>query len=191
MSEQSASTSPSGKPGRYKRSTAGLVVSLLVSGIGVVAFIWFLSLFRSETIIEPEPIAYLDAVANLQSAGTEPVYPATLPEGWFATGVDVEAGPVAAVGLKFLTDEGRFVGIRQEQTTIRGLLNTYVPGGATEAQGYTSGSSVARVWDGYTDSARDTAYAAEVGDEIVLVYGSAPPEDLQALIDLLTTDPVE
>jgi hypothetical protein len=182
---------PSGKPGRYKRSTAGLVAALLVSGVGVVAFVWFLSLFRSETIVEPEPIAYLDAVANLQSAGTEPVYPATLPDGWFATGVDVESGPLPAVGLKFLTDEGRFVGIRQEQSTIRGLLNTYVPGGAVEAPGHTSRTSVARVWDGYTDRSRDTAYAAEVGDDIVLVYGSAPAEDLQKLVDLLTTDLVE
>ena len=35
----------------------------------------------------------------------------------------------------------------------------------------------------------DTAYAAELEDETILVFGSAPAEDLQAVVDSLTTAP--
>ena len=50
--------------------------------------------------------------------------------------------------------------------------------------------SVAEAWQGFEDDGGDTAYAAEVGDRTVLVYGSASPADLQDLIERLTTEPV-
>ena len=58
------------------------------------------------------------------------------------------------------------------------------------ADGYTVPDSVrrplAREWEGYTDGGGDTAYLAEVGDETVMVYGSAPADDLHTIIDALT-----
>ena len=38
---------------------------------------------------------------------------------------------------------------------------------------------MADTWTTWTDEGGDTGYAAEVGDETVLVYGSAPAEDLK------------
>ena len=49
------------------------------------------------------------------------------------------------------------------------------------------GGSVARHWGGYADPGGDLAYAAEVGDHSVLVYGSAPGDDLRAIVESLTT----
>jgi hypothetical protein len=42
----------------------------------------------------------------------------------------------------------------------------------------------------FEDDGGDLAYAAEVGDEVVMVYGSAAEEDLRLVLDRLTTDPV-
>ena len=40
------------------------------------------------------------------------------------------------------------------------------------------------------DPGGDLAYAAEVGDHVVLVYGSAPDDALRALVESLTTAPL-
>lgn len=179
-----------GKPGKYQRSAGGLAVALVVTVVVVVAVLWFLGLFRSETVVEPEPVDYLEPMASAQQAGVVPVYPESLPDEWFATGVDLTPGDDPAVGLKFLTDEEQFVGVRQEDASVTALLNTYVDEDAVEAAGYSARGSIATEWEGYTDDGGDTAYATEFGDAIVLVYGSAPAEDLQALIELLTTEPI-
>lgn len=192
MTEQSAAGA-SGRPGKYQRSAAGLAVALLVTAVVVLGLVWFLGLFRAETTTEPEAIDYLTAVESLQDSGTNPVYPASLPEGWIATIVDVEAGAGGqpGVGLKFLTDEGRFVGIQQEEASVTSLLRSYVDEDAAEADGYRNRAAVAPNWDGYADDGGDTAYVAEIDEVMVLVYGSAPAEDLQQLIDLLTTEQVD
>lgn len=185
-----SNTEQNGTPGKYQRSAGGLAVALVVTVVVVVAVLWFLGLFRSETIVEPEPVDYLAPMASAQQAGIVPVYPESLPDEWFATGVDLMPGDDPVVGLKFLTDEEQFVGIRQQDASVTALLNTYVDEAAAEAPGYSARRSVATEWEGYVDDGGDTAYAATVGDATVLVYGSAPAEDLQALIELLTTEPV-
>ena len=48
---------------------------------------------------------------------------------------------------------------------------------------------MARTWQLFADSGGDLAYAAELGDDEVLVYGSASAADLREVIGLLTTDP--
>jgi hypothetical protein len=50
--------------------------------------------------------------------------------------------------------------------------------------------SVTRQWEGYADAGGDLAYAAEVADHVVLVYGSAPADDLLTLVESLTTAPL-
>lgn len=186
-----STSSPTGKPGRYQRSAGGLVVSLVVTVVAIAALLWFLGLFRADTKIEPEPVDYLDSVASAQGARLRPVYPASLPKDWIATGVDVTPGDDPAFAIKLLTDDERFVGIRQEGSSVGALVAKYVDEDARPADGYRSKSSVARSWVGFTDEGGDTAYAADVGDQVVLVYGSASAADLQEVIEVLTRKPVE
>ncbi len=47
-------------------------------------------------------------------------------------------------------------------------------------------SEVADTWQTFTDDGGDTGYAAEIGDEALLVYGSAPAGDIEAFMGLLT-----
>ena len=45
---------------------------------------------------------------------------------------------------------------------------------------------MARTWRTFSDSGGDHAYAAEVGRDEVLVYGSADVADLRRVVGLLT-----
>lgn len=181
---------PSGTPGRYQRSAAGLVVSLVVTVVAIGGILYFMGIFRSDFEAKPTAVDYLDTVAALQLSEQSPVYPAELPEGWIATSVRVptDQEPYFMVGM--LTEDDEFVGVRQEDASFGALLAGSVDEETQSADGYTVPDSVsrplAREWEGYTDAGGDTAYLAEVGEETVMVYGSAPAEDLHAVIDALT-----
>jgi hypothetical protein len=116
-------------------------------------------------------------------------YPPSLPPGWRATSVDFRPGEPPAWGVGFLTDGGKFVGIRQEDAPLDDLLMTYVDEQPTELDDVDLPSSVARTWRVFKDDGGDTAYAAKLGDDWVLAYGSAPPADIEALVESLSTRP--
>lgn len=185
------STTQVGRPGKYQRSFGGMVGALLLTVVGVVVLLWLLGLFRSDLEVGPERVDHLRIAAEAQDAGLDPVYPASLPEGWTATAFDVQAGPEPVFEIRLLTDEERFVGIHEEETSVSDLLERYVVEDAEVIDAYGSPGSVAARWSGYADGEGDTAYAAEVGGRTVLVWGSASPEELQDLIDRLTDAPAE
>lgn len=186
----SEQTEPTGAPGRYQRSAAGLVVSLVVTVVAVGGLLYFMGLFRPDFEAKPTAIDYLETVEAMQMSDLSPIYPEQLPDGWIATSVNVptEESPYFMVGM--LNDDDQFVGVRQEDASFGALLAGSVDEETQPADGYTVPDSVrrppAREWEGYTDGGGDTAYLAEVGDETVMVFGSAPVEDLHTVIDALT-----
>lgn len=186
---------PTGRPGRYQRSVTGLVVSLVVTVVGIGALLYFMGIFRNDFETKPEAIDYLETVQAAQQAGLTAVYPAQLPDGWIVTGADVEAGDEPVFMLRMLTDDNRFVGVRSEDASVTALLSVWVDEDAEVAEGFTVPDAVptplAREWKGYTDDGGDTAYAAELGEQTLLVFGSAPAADLQDLIGVLVTTPVD
>lgn len=183
-------TEPTGTPGRYQRSAAGLIVSLVVTVVGIGALLYFMGIFRPDFETKPTAVDYLDTVEALQLSDQAPIYPATLPDGWIATSVTVptEKDPYFMVGM--LNDEDQFVAVRQEDASFGAMLAGSVDEETESAEGYTVPDSVqrpvAREWEGYTDAGGDTAYLAEVGDQTVMVFGSAPADDLHTVIDALT-----
>lgn len=190
----SSQQEPTGRPGRYQRSAAGLVSSLVVTVVVIGGLLYFLGAFRHDFEAKPEAIDYLDTVEAAQQAGLTPVYPASLPEGWIATGVDIKPGDEPVFMLRMLTDDSRFVAVRREDASVTALLSAWVDEEVDVAEGYTVPDGVrrpvARTWKGYTDEGGDTAYAAELGEDTLLVFGSAPAAELQVVIDSLVTDPV-
>lgn len=190
----STSKNESGRTGRYQRSASGLVASLLVTVLGLGALIYFTGAFRHDLEIKPEAIDYAETIQSAQQAGLTPVYPATLPDGWIATGVDIEPGDDPVIMLRLLTDDNKFVGVRQEDATIPALLAQWVDENVevTDAYRVRDGvrGPVAGEWKGYSDEGGDSAYAAEYGDDSLLVFGSASPADLQQVVDNLTTEPI-
>ncbi len=185
------STSSVGRPGRYQRSAGGLVAALVITVLVVGGLLWVLGLFRSDLEVGPEQVDYLGIAGEAQDAGLDPVYPESLPDGWEATAYDVSAVDAPVLELRMLTDDEEFAAVHQESATASSLVREYVDEDATPTDIYSTDGSVVEAWQGYEDEGGDTAYAAEVDGQSVLVYGSASPEELQDLIGRLTTDAVD
>jgi hypothetical protein len=176
--------------GRYERSASGLLIAMVVTVVAVGAFVVLRSLFSNDIEIEPEKVDYLPRVAEVQATGFEPVYPPSLPKGWFATDVGMEPGEPLGFRLNLLTADEKFVGLRQVRDDVDDLLEDYVDESTDEGDPFEVSGSVASTWETYSDDGGDLAYAAEVGEMIVLVYGSADREDLEQLVGSLTTRPL-
>ena len=176
--------------GRYQRSASGLLGAMLVILLVVGAFVAFRALNRDDLEVSPESVDYLEQARLAQDAGLDVVYPRDLPEGWQATNVEVVPGerPVWAVSL--LTDDQRYVGVRQEDDQLDDLLETYVDEAAESRPDVRVEGSVAQEWQVFADDGGDLAYATELGDDVVMVYGSAGEEDLRLVLERLTTEPV-
>jgi hypothetical protein len=184
VSEQATGT---GRPGRYNRSAGGLVGSILVLVLLVVGFVVFRGIFRQTPEFEPEHVDYRALVASVQSTGVKPAYPATLPDGWFAKDVEFTPGDRPVLSLAFATEDGRFAGIHEEDRGVDELVGQLMGGDATEGEPLSVSGSVASQWQSFSDPGGDHGYAAEVGRQTVLVYGSAPDAELRELVGSLTT----
>ena len=173
------------KPGRYQRSTNGLVGALVVTLLAVGVFWTVRSLVRTEVEVEPEPVDYAESVEAARGAGFDVVAPVGLPEGWIATAIDLTQTDPPAWGMGVLTAEGKFVGLRQEAKSVDDLVDANIDEDAVEGEPLTLDSAVGETWQTWTDEGGDTGYSIEYADETLLVYGSAPPGDLQRFISLL------
>ena len=171
---------------RYQRSFNGLIGAMIVTVLFVLAFVGWRSLFRNDVDERVEPVDWTESVQVARQAGLDVVRPRELPAGWTATSVDLRAGDEPRWGLGVLTDEGRFVGIRQQDTSVSDLVETYVDEDASEGDEVRVGSAVSDTWQTWSDDGGDHGYSAEVGDDVVLVYGSAPTADIEAYLALLT-----
>ena len=180
----------SGKPGRYNRSTNGLVGSMIVLVLVVMGFVLFRGTFRETPEYTPEPVEYLSLVTSVQQLGLTPAYPPSLPEGWYVKEATFEPGQRPTIDLAMTTDDQRFAGIHQEDRSVSELVNTYVGGDAVEGDPVDLSGSVGPTWQTFSDPEGDHAFVTEVGDDTVIVYGSAGEDDLRALAESLTTAPL-
>jgi hypothetical protein len=183
-------TVPERPASRYQRTVAGGVGSMIVLIALVLAFVVFRGVFRDNGQVEQEPVDYLAAVQAAQQAGADLVYPPTLPKGWTATSIAYHPGERPAWGIGMLTDDGRFAGVRQEDTGLETMLEKYVDADPVEGDTVTIDSPLAQQWQEWSDAGGDHAYAASYGDDEVLVFGSASTDDLRAVVESLTDAPV-
>jgi len=169
------------------------VAALVITVVAVLAWVVFRALTSQDEEFEPQTVDYLETVQLAQDSGVEIAYPPTLPDGWKATNVIVVPGERPAFGLSILTDAGTFVGVRQEDASLDDLLATYVDPDEekiSEEDALEVASPIASTWTGYGDEGGDLAYVAELGEDQLMVYGSASKADLTLLIEALTTEPL-
>lgn len=194
MSESGQGAAPSGKPGRYQRSFGGLIGSMIVLVIAVLAIVVFREVFRNTPEVKPEAVDYLPLVTSLQEAGREVAYPAELPEGWMVTSVEAQPGQRPAWRLGMLTDGDKYAGVVQRDEDLDDLVVEHVDEDASEDGAVELDSPLATSWESFSDEGGDHAFGTTIttatGEETLLVYGSAPVEDLRTLVELLTLDPV-
>lgn len=173
------------KPGRYQRSTNGLVGAMIVTLLAIGVFVVLRSLARVDAEVEREPVDFVAAAEAARGAGFDVVAPARLPKGWTATAVDLEQTDPPLWGMGVLTDQDDFVGLRQEDGSVADLVEVNIDEDAVEGDPLSLPSAVGDTWQSWTDEGGDTGYSIEYADQTVLVYGSAPPEDLAEFIALL------
>lgn len=184
-------TPPTGRPGRYPRTTGGLMGSIIVLVLVVIGIVLFRDAFRETPTYEPEHIDYLALVTSVQETGLAPAYPEQLPQGWYVKDAAFTPGDRPVLDLAMTTADERFAGLHQEDRAADELVETYLGGGATEGDPVRIAGTVAPEWETFTDTDGDYAFAAEVGGQTVLVYGSAPEAELRALVESLTTAPLK
>ncbi|MCY7399349.1 MAG: DUF4245 domain-containing protein [Nocardioides sp.] len=175
------------QPSRYTRSFNGMVGALIVTILFVLAFVGWRALFRDDVDNGAPTVDWQESVQLADGAGLAVVRPRELPAGWQATSVDlVAAGDDPRWGLGVLTDEGDFIGIRQQDASVDDLVQLYVDEEPEEGDEVTVPSDVASTWQTWSDDGGDHGYSTELGDEALLVYGSASVEEIEAFIGLLT-----
>ena len=118
------------------------------------------------------------------------VYPPSLPHGWTATSIDYVPGKRPAWGIGMLTDDEKFVGIRQADDNLSSLLATHVDADAVQGDTVTVPGALTEQWQEWSDAGGDHAYSASLGDTEVLVYGRASTEDLLTIVGSLTDAPL-
>jgi hypothetical protein len=183
-----------GTPSRYSRTFGGLIGSMIVTVVVVVAIFLFLRLDNGGVQRDPDTVDYTEAVDAARDAGTAVVHPSTEPDGWRATSVTYEPARVGIDwGIGFLTTSDEFAGVRQSATDdLDDLLTTYVDEDPRQGEDLTTDSPIAGTWSSWSDDGGDHAYAAEVdvdgAPSTILVYGSASTAQLQALLDSLVLD---
>ena len=173
---------------RYQRSFPALVGAMIVTVGFVLVYVGWRALFRPDVENEPAPVEWTESVALAEEAGIPVVRPRELPDGWTATSVELRAGDDPRWGLGVLTDDEQFIGIRQEDASVEELVRTYVDEDAVGGEDATVPSEVGDTWQTWSDDGGDRGYSTELGDDAVLVYGSAPTEVIEQYLGLLTQD---
>lgn len=178
---------------RYPRTFAGLIASMIVLVVAVVGF-WALNNgFHDHPDGGAVAVDYRKAVGELQQAGAplSVIYPSALPSGWTATSADYTPqsglGTQPSWSLGVVTDHKTFVGLRLEAAPLDSLLTTYVDKDAEKGAPTTVHTEFGDTWATYTDRGGDTGYAVTVGDDVLLVYGSADKADFTTFMQSLTS----
>lgn len=174
---------------RYERSAAGMVGAMIVTLLLILAFVAFRAINRNDLQVEPNSVEYLEVVEGLQANDLDPAYPPRLPQGWTATRAvyDPES---RTWELDLLTDDERYLGIRQAALRDQDLVEEYVDDEG-EPEGVTGlGGELNLEWEGWEVDNDDTAFTTTLGEEGLLVFGSAPASQVKELAASLTQEPV-
>jgi hypothetical protein len=194
VTEQPAA--PPEQPSRYNRSFGGLVAAMIATLVFVAAYVGFRALTRDQPEVEQE-VDYASCVAYLQEADVTVAYPASLPPGWTATSIHFERGDPPQWSIGMLTADDEFVGVVQQQEDVDDLLDHYVDPSPQQGEDASPDNTLGVTsWQTWSDAGGDHAFSTELAagplaGQTLLVYGSAPVADQEAVLGLLTLDPVQ
>ena len=183
------------RPSRYDRSFGGLLAAMVVTVLFVAAYVGFRAVTRDQPDVRPE-VDYLSCVAFLQQADVSVAYPAELPQGWTATSINFERGTPPQWRIGLLTGDHEFVGVVEEKTDVADLLDSYVDKSPVPGDDASPVNTLgAATWQTWSDAGGDHAFstvldAGPLAGQTLLVYGSAPSADQEAVLAALTLDPV-
>ena len=171
-----------GRPGRYQRSSGGLIGAMIVTVLAVVAFTAFRALTTDR---EPTPLRAVDYATAVKGARADQKLlvqaPKALPQGWTATSASYSPGVSPTWHLGTLTQSRKYVGVEEALASIEELARQHVDKDARRgADVVISGET----WQTWTDSGGDYAVARSLQSggrtvESWLVVGTAPEQQIR------------
>lgn len=182
MSESEQPAPTGGTPGRYSRSSGGLVGAMIVTVLAVLAFVAFRAVTTDN---EPTPVRTVDYAKSVELARADKklaiAAPEDLPTGWKATSVGYTNGVSPTWHLGFLTDQDKYVGIEESRSSIEDLAQEHVDADAERGKDVTIAGET---WQTWTDAGGDYAVARSLESggtavESYLVVGTAPEKDIR------------
>jgi hypothetical protein len=183
------------RPSRYNRSFGGLLAAMVVTVLFVGAYVGFRALTRDQPELEPD-VDYASCVAYLQEADVSVAYPQELPSGWRSNVIHFDRADPPQWRIGLLTDDDEFVGVVQQQADVDDLLAEFVDENPSQGDDASPENSLGVTsWQTWSDSGGDHAFSTQLesgplAGQTLLVYGSAPVADQEALLRALTLDPV-
>ncbi len=175
---------------RYERSMSGMVGAMLVTIVLVLIFVVIRAITRDDVELERESIEYLPVVAAVQEADKlDPAYPPSLPSGWKAIGAGVRGN---GWEMDFETAAGNHISIRQQTRVLQDMVREYVDEDASDDGIVRVGGEYGDEWRAFSDGQGDQAVAVMLEDnEVLLVFGTAPADELRVFASSLVDDPAE
>lgn len=180
----------SNKPARHETSIGGMIGAMIVLVACILGFVAFRDAFRETPEIQPEAIEW-ELAANAALDAGHPIVRPEVPDGWLVTSMFFRPTQPVTWGLGLYTDDGKFAGLRQEAAPLADLIETYVDDEAEEGDPVTITGEFAGEWETWTDEGGDTALVFVREDDVLMVYGSAPKDELVSLASGLTSEKVE
>jgi hypothetical protein len=170
------------KPGRYQRSSGGLVGAMIITVLAVLAFTAFRAVFRDN---EATPVRSVDWQASVKVARAEKelfvLAPATLPSGWRATSATYSPGASPSWHLGTLTDREKYVGVEEGRSSVKDLVEQHVDAQAERGKDVTIAG---QTWQSWSDAGGDYAVARSARStggavESWIVVGTAPENEIR------------
>lgn len=157
--------------------------SIAVLGVVVAAVAAFTAFLREEP---PDPSAAVDYQTITDQAregvGFDLLAPDDLPDGWRSNDARVEPGDPPAWHLGVLTDGDDYIGLEQEQASVRDMVERHADGSRPDGAAEVGGDR----WDVRTDGDGNTTFVRRAGEVTVLVTGDAPREQIESYIGSLS-----
>lgn len=175
-------------PGRYESSFGGLMGAMIVMVTLVLVFVGYRELFRDNPEVKPTHVTEWRELADSAHTDGHPIAVPEVPQDWLVTTIRFEPTMNPTWQLSMLTDDDKFAGIYQIDERLDTIIEERVDEEAEEGDPVTiTGGDLAGEWRTFTDDGGDYALAHEDRSGVVLVYGSATPEELTALANSLRT----
>lgn len=182
-----------GSPGRYQRSSGGLIGAMAVTVVLVLAFVGFRALTSDNRSTPVRTVDYQTAVkAGRADKKLMTLAPERLPSGWKATSASYLTGVSPSWHLGLLTAGDAYVGVEEALTSTDKLAEEHVDVSADRGKDVTIDG---QRWQTWTDSGGDYAVARSLvvsgrTVESWLVVGTAPHEEIRDFAGSLTGQPV-
>ena len=178
------------RPGRYRRSSGGLVGAMIVTVVLVVAYVAVRGFLFGDRSGE---VSGVDWEAQVRAGRADDkltvAAPRSLPEGWKATSASYQTGTAPSWRLGVLSPEEQYVGVYERLVGVDDLVAEHVD---EDAQDEGTVSVAGEDWRVFTDSGGDYALVRTVEEPVggrgtVLVVGTLPPTEVRDFAAGLTS----